>query len=160
VGGTAKLIEGTITTTVTDKTFDKELGQEATQLQGKLTITVSGIAYNDADIEALLTLTSQDKLSAGYTFDDAKTTVTVSDVQIKKNGKITAIAEMNAVTLPTVDLSAIRKTIAGKSVQKAGEYVRTIPGIASMAVEFRLSPTRKTLPINKNNISVRAAIAQ
>ncbi len=160
VGGTEKLIDGTIKTTVTDKSFDKELGEEATQLQGKLTITVTGVAYNEVDIKALLTSLSQDKLSTGYTFDDNKIPITVSNIQIKKDGKITAIAQMNAVTLPTIDLATIQKMITGKSVQKASEYVRTIPGIASMTVTFRLSPTKKQLPINTNNISVKASLVQ
>jgi hypothetical protein len=160
VGGTEKLIDGTIATTVTDKTFDKELGQEATQLTGKLTITVSGIAYNDVDIKALLTSLSQDKLSKGYTFDNSNITVTVSKIQIKKDGKIAASAAMNAVTLPTVDLTIIRKMITGKSVQKASEYVHTITGISAMKVIFRLSPTKNNLPINNNNILVKESVTQ
>jgi len=160
VGGTEKLIDGTIKTTVTNQTFDKELGEEATQLQGKLTITVSGIAYSDSDIKALLTSLSQDKLATGYTFDYTKISITVSNIQIKKDGKITATAVMSAVTFPTVDLSAIRKMITGKSVQQASDYVRTIPGIASMVVDFRLSPTKNQLPMNTNNISIKTSTVQ
>ena len=158
--GFQKVIEQTMKATVTDKSFDKELGQEAKEFTGKLTVTVTGTAYSDADVTALLTSLSLNQVPNGYSIDGTKTTVTVSNISVKKSGKITATAQMNAIALPMIDLSAIGKEITGKSIQAAGNYIRTLTGIASISVDVRLSPTRKTLPMNRHNITIKTAIEQ
>jgi hypothetical protein len=58
VSGSQKIIDDTIKTTVTEKVFNLEIDEEAKQLDGKLTVTMSGIAYTDADVRALLTSAS------------------------------------------------------------------------------------------------------
>jgi hypothetical protein len=154
VEGNDKLIDGTIKTSVTEKVFGQEIDQEATQLQGKLTITVSGIAYSESDVRAFLTTLAANTLPQGYVISDAKTTITVSNIQIKKDGKISAKAQMNAVALPTMDITGIRSTLAGKSLKNAEEILRKIPGIAGVTVSFQFSPTQGRLPMNKNNITI------
>jgi len=158
IGGNEKLIDGTVTTNVTQKTFNQQIDQQATQLTGKLTITVSGIAYNEADIQAYLTSGLGDKVPSGYVIDEHKTGITVSDVVVKKNGTITAKVAMHAVALPTIDTAAVKNAVAGKSLTSAQAYVHTLTGVAALEVQFRLSPTKQWLPLNKNNITVSLAI--
>ncbi len=160
VGGNIKLIDDTIKTTVTEKVFGQEIDQEATQLQGKLTISITGVGYSDSDIQALLSTLAADKVPAGYVINESKTTITLSNVRVLKNGKITATANMSAVALPTIDTASIRNNIAGKSIKDVETYLRTVTGIAGVTVTFRLSPSHARLPINKNNISVTTAVSQ
>lgn len=149
-----KLIDSTIKTTVTEKVFDQEIDEEAKQLHGKLTINIAGIAYSEADVRALLSTVSSENIPQGYQLNDTKTTITVSDVLVKKDGKITAKALMHAVALPTVDTGSIQKELAGKSMKKAQEYLRSLPGIGGVEMSFTYSPTQQFLPINKKNISI------
>ena len=132
VEGNDKLIDGTIKTSVTEKVFGQELDQEAKELQGKLTIAVSGIAYSESDVRAYLTTVASSTVPAGYAINDAKTTIEVTNIQIKKDGKITAKATMNAVALPTVDALVIQSALAGKSNKKYGRIslknYRALPG--------------------------------
>jgi hypothetical protein len=158
--GNDKLIDGTIKTSVTEKVFGQEIDQEAKQLQGKLTLTVSGIAYSDSDIRALLTTMATDTVPTGYLIQDAKTTISVTNIQIKKDGKITVKAQMNAIALPTIQTATIQSSLAGKSIKDAEDYLRKLTGVAGAEVSFRFSPTRGRLPINKNNISVSVSEQQ
>jgi hypothetical protein len=158
--GTDTLIDGTTQSTVTEKVFDQEIDQEATQLHGKLTVTISGTGYSANDVRAFLSTLANDKLPKGYVMDDAKSTITVSNIQIKKDGKITAKAQMSGVAFPALDAAAIKTALAGKSIKQAEEYLRGLSGIAGVEVTFRLSPMHDRLPINKNNISVIVAVGQ
>lgn len=160
VEGSEKLVDSTIKTTVTEKVFVQEIDEEAKQLQGKLTLTVSGIAYSEVDVQALLTTVAASQISSGYMINDAKTTITVSDVQVKKDGKMTAKATMSATALPTLDVGSIRKSLAGKSLKSVENYLRGLPGVGGVEVSFRLSPTKDRLPINKQNISVTISEAR
>ncbi len=158
IGGNEKLIDGTVTTNVTQKTFNQQIDQQASQLTGKLTITVSGIAYNEADVRAYLTSTLGDKIPAGYTIDEARTVISVSGVTVKKNGTITANVAMHAFALPTIDTTAVKNAVAGKGISFVQTYAKTLIGVAGLEVSFRLSPTKQWLPLNKNNITVSLAI--
>jgi hypothetical protein len=160
VEGNDKLIDGTIETSVTEKVFGQELDQEATELQGKLTIAVSGIAYSESDIRAFLTTVASESVPSGYVINDEKTTVEVTNIQIKKDGKISAKATMNAVALPTIDAAAVRSALAGKTIKAAEEYLKNLSGVAGAEVVFSLSPTRGRLPINKNNITVSVSVQE
>jgi hypothetical protein len=158
VGGTAKLIEDTIQTTVTDKSFAQELDQEATQLSGKVTVTVSGISYSDDDVKTLLKAFIAKDIPQGFTLSESRTQVSLNNVVVKKDGKITATATIKTDAGPTVDIAAIQKNLAGKKISDAEKYLRAMPGIAGMEVSFRMSFGKSRLPINAKNISVGLAI--
>jgi hypothetical protein len=158
VGGLAKLIEDTIKTTVTEKSFAQELDQEATQLSGKVTVTVSGISYSDDDVKTLLKAFIAKDIPQGFTLSESRTQVSLTNVKAQKNGKITATATIKSDAVPTVDIAAIQKNLAGKKISDAEKYLRTMPGIAGMEVSFRMSFGNKRLPINAKNISVGLAI--
>jgi hypothetical protein len=158
VGGTAKLIEDTIATAVTEKSFAQELDQEATQLSGKVTLTISGISYNDDDIKTLLAAFIAKDIPQGFTLSESRTQVSLTNVKVVKNGKITATATIKSDAVPTVDVAVIRKNLAGKTISDATAYLRAMPGIAGMEVSLRMSFGNKRLPINAKNISVGLAI--
>lgn len=160
VGGGEVLIEGTTKTSVTQKTFDQEIDQEANQLHGKLTVTVSGIAYSQQEIRSLFEKKGKLTAPAGYRLDTENTTISLSNIKVQKDGTITAQASMKAVALPMLDTAGMPKALAGKTLPEAEAYLRTLSGVAGMEVSFRFSPSKNRLPLNKNNISVSLAIAQ
>ncbi len=158
VAGASRLIEDTIETAVTAKSFAQELDQQTSQLSGKVTVTVSGISYSDDDIKTLLKAFIAKDIPQGFTLSESRTQVTLTNVVVKKDGKITATATIKSDAVPTIDIAAIQKQLAGKSISDATAYLRTLPGIAGMEVSFRMSFGSNRLPINAKNISVGLAI--
>ncbi len=158
VSGTEKLIDATIKTAVTEKVFAQELDQEATQLSGKLTITVSGISYSEDDIKTLLTAFIAKDIPSGYTLAEGRTSVTVEQVDVKKDGKITVKSAIKADAVPTLDISDIQKNLAGKKITDAETYLRGITGIGAVEFRFRTSLSHSRLPMNVKNILVEVAI--
>jgi hypothetical protein len=154
VSGSAKLIEDTIVTTVTAKSFAQELDQEASQVSGKVTVSVSGISYSDDDVKTLLKAFIAKDIPQGFTLSESRTQVSLTKVKVQKNGKITATATIKSDAVPTLDIAAIQKNIAGKKITDATAYLRTLPGVAGMKVLVRMSPWKNILPINTKNISV------
>jgi hypothetical protein len=158
VAGMAKLIEETIETTVTAKSFAQELDQQTSQLSGKVTVTVSGISYSDDDIKTLLKAFIAKDIPQGFTLSESRTQVSLTKVVVKKDGKITATATIKSDAVPTIDVAVIQKQLAGKSISDATAYLRTLPGIAGMKVSFRMNFGSTRLPVNAKNISVGLAI--
>lgn len=152
------LIDGTITTKVTEKVFDEELDQEAKQLHGNMTVSVKGIALDSADIKELLLSIIQEKMPAGYERDETQDTLETSKATVKKDGKITVEANFTAVAVPKLDTNSLKSSLAGKKIIEAESLLRETSGVASAEFRFQFSPTRNKLPINRKNITVTVAV--
>lgn len=159
VTGGEKLIEQTIKTTVASKTFTEELDQEAKDLHGKATITVTGTSYKEEDIKTLLlTLASKD-IQSGYIMNEGRTTTTVVSPVVKKDGTITAQASIRLVAIPKIDVDVIRKSLVGKSFVSAQTLLKQIQGVGSAEFVFKQSPGNK-LPLKATNITIDVVIVE
>ena len=160
VAGSDVLIDETVQTEVTAKQFTQELDQEATQLQGSITLTVSGVSYSRDDAVQLFSAGLASKLPQGYSLVPNRTEVMLSSVKVKKDGTVTANAAVSADAAPTLVIEDIQKALAGKTISHAGEYLRGLPGIGSVEFSFRWRLFQNRMPINSKNISVTVAVEE
>lgn len=152
--GGERLIDQTVKTAVSDKTFDQEIDQQASQLHGKITSTVTGISMSDEDVKSILTSLVSAKVPTGYALAPDQTTVSVSNVTVKKDGTITLTAKLTATALPNIDTEALKRQIAGKDVTAALAILKRTTGVAAAEYNFAWSPTKTRLPMNRNNITI------
>ncbi len=160
ITGSAKLIDATLKTTVTEKVFAQELDEEAKEVSGKITITVSGVSYSDADLTSIFENSVRDKLQTGYALVKERTQVSVQNVQVKKDGTSTMTVKISGVAIPTIDSESVRQSIAGKHMTRAQEYLQRTVGVGGVEFRFRWTIIPNRLPMNKNNISVTIAVQE
>lgn len=158
VAGGERLIDATIKTEVSEKVFDAELDEEASQLHGKVTVKVTGISIADSDINAALAPLVEDKIPAGYQIAPEQTKVDVSQVSVKKDGTITLVAKLTAVSLPEVDEAALKKKLAGQGVDEALNILKETRGVSGAEFRFALSPLHSRLPLSSNNITITVMV--
>ncbi|MBP9813866.1 hypothetical protein KBC80_01605 [Candidatus Woesebacteria bacterium] len=156
--GAERLIDQTVKTTVSEKIFDQELDQEAKELHGKVTITVSGISIRDEDVKAILTSLVAAKVPSGYSLSGGQADVTTSGISVKKDGKITLTATLKAVALPVIDNSGLISKLTGKDVKTATAILKDTVGVAGAEFRFALSPSQSRLPVNPKNITLSVAV--
>lgn len=156
--GAERLIDQTVKTVVSEKIFDQELDQEAKELHGKVTITVSGISIRDEDVKAILTSLVAAKVPSGYSLSGGQADVTTSGISVKKDGKITLTATLKAVALPVIDNSGLISKLTGKDVQTATAILKATVGVAGAEFRFALSPSQSRLPVNPKNITLSVAV--
>lgn len=159
VTGGEKLIEQTIKTTVANKSFTEELDQEAKELHGKATITVAGISYKEEDIKTLLLTLASVDIQSGYIMNEGRTTITVVNPVLKKDGSISALASMRLVAIPKIDVNDMRKSLVGKSFVSAQTLLKQIQGVGSAEFVFKRS-LRNTLPFKATNITIDVVIVE
>lgn len=160
VSGAEKLIDATIKTAVTDKSFTQELDQETSELAGKVTVTVSGIAYSEDDGKSLLTSSLSADVPPGYTLMDGKTSITISSATVKKDGTITVSMQGKALAIPQLDVQTLQKNIVGKNLVAAQEYLKSVNGVGGVTFTFRRSPFTDRLPGSANNISLAVTVLE
>ncbi|MBI4065191.1 hypothetical protein HY409_02385 [Candidatus Gottesmanbacteria bacterium] len=158
VEGSEKLIDETIKTSVSEKSFTEELDQEASELHGKLTLVMSGISYSEHDIASLLSSVVADKVPQGYTVDTTSVTTSIENALIKKDGTITVSTSLKGSALPSLDIEEIKKNITGKKLDTSQDYLKRLPGVGGAEFRFRFSLSKDKLPANSHNVSISIAI--
>jgi hypothetical protein len=160
VAGGRKLIDATIKTAVTEKTFAQELDQEASQVSGKVTLTVTGMSYSESDISAIIAALSTPDVPSGYTLAPSRTSLVVKSTKVAKDGSVTMPISFTALALPQIDENAVRSAIAGKNLDRAQEALKQFEGVVGIEVAIRLTPWKNRLPVNRKNISVSVSIQE
>lgn len=160
LGGAQKLIDATLKTEVSEKVFDQELDQEARELHGKVTLTISGLSYSEEDIKRLMADFVAQQVPSNYSLSDGRTVVTVVQAQTKKNRTVALSVKLESTILPKLDLEEVRRKLAGQRLTPAIEELKGLPGVAGAEVRFRWSLTQNRLPLNKRNISVSLAVQE
>lgn len=154
VSGKDQMITQTIKTTVKEKQYVEEIDQEAKDLHGSLTISVSAYTYNEDDVKSLLSGVAQSDVPPGYSVNPGRTSVTIGNVTVAKDGKMTSQASLSTSAIPTIDEVSVKKTIAGKKLSDVESQLRNIPGVASAEFTFKSAWKKDALPTNPDHISV------
>jgi hypothetical protein len=153
VGGTKKLIEETIKTTVAEKTFTEELNQETSQLHGKVSMNVSGIAYDEQILKDVLFEKAKTTVPTGYELLRDETTVTIGKMTVRKNGTIAVTVSLNGKAKPFLNATELKKMIAGKRVSDSMQTLRGLTGVSDVDIRFSYALFQQAIP-KESNITI------
>ena len=138
---------------VDKKNFDKNVGDQASQVTLTGTVTYQGISYAKND---LVSLAANLFNSQNITINKDNLNVNVKDTKTKTNKDVDANLDIQAILLPKIDNAALAKQIAGQSVTKAKTELSSISRVSSVIIS--ISPNipllPKSLPRNSKNIKI------
>ena len=160
VTGGEKLIDDTIQTKIVERNFAQELDQESTELQGSITVEVTGVSYNEDDVYALLSDSLSGRLPEGFAIVEGKRILEIQNVVVAKDGTIRVNAALATTAAATLDLNEVGRNLAGKTRDQAVAYLKSIQGVAAASFDIRWSIGVNRLPYNQRNISVSIALAE
>ncbi len=146
------LLPNFVSETVDKKDFDKNAGDEASQVTLTGTVSYQGISYNKNDIVSLaLNLFN----SKDITINKDNLNVNVKDMKAKDK-EVDANLNIQALLLPKVDDGTLTKQIAGQSFAKAEGILSNLKQVSSVSIS--LSPNLplipKNLPRDSKNIKI------
>jgi len=123
------------------------------------TILVKSNRFKEEDIKTLLLTLASKEIHSGYIMNEGRTTITVTNPVLKKDGSITAQASVQLVTIPKIDVDVIRKSLVGKSFTNAQLLLKQIQGVGSAEFVFKRS-MRNKLPLKATNITIDVVIVE
>jgi len=131
-----------LTTAVDKKSFDKDVGEEATSVNLDATVSFTSATYSKKDLEKFILdlLSKQDpnlspsKETLSYTIDDVS----------EDNGDISAKLQMKGFLVPKIEKEKVAQNIAGKSFDEAESILIQLPQVKN--TEVKLSPNIPLLP--------------
>ncbi len=135
--------------------FDHNVGDQAESLKLSLSLSATGLA---ADREKLLEYAKgilNNKTPGGYTLSSDHVDFKFTFVSAQE-GKYTYDVVVGGNFLPTVDTDKIKKTILGKTVSSATDYLNSVPGFdhADVALKIKFPGPLKTIPRIAKNIII------
>lgn len=149
-----KLILDSITSQTASEDLDHKIGDSADTINLKLTVRTKGVVINQSDLAKVTAAEINPIVPSGFTVQLIET----SNLSIKKTTPDSSQISISATarTVPQIDNQIIVKTIAGKSLEKAREYLQTLPGIVK--IDFQISPAipviTSRLPFRPSRIEV------
>lgn len=157
LGSEEKLVEDTVALTVKEKKFDKEVGEEAAELNLTLSATFKALAYNEKEIKDHFLKSLEEATPPGYELAREETKIEIVGVN-KKEKETTLKMVAKAKLLPKLNLEEIRKNIVGKKKTLAEEYLRNLDGVSQVEIiiKFPLPLGLGTLPRLPQNITLEA----
>lgn len=139
---------------ITNKDFDKGVGEEATSLSLTLKAEVPLWRYQVSDLNTLLTSALAADIPSGFTLDPVNTTISLQEFDTDKQGVITAKAAVNAKLTPNIPIDEFTKKLSGLSVIKANSLLQTIAGYqkAKILINPPIPYLSTYLPTNPSRI--------
>lgn len=123
-----KLIEETITTKEAQRTFDHQVGDEATTLSLSLKIKASALTFSKDDFASFIEKQLLSSIPAGY----EKTPETLQSQfeirKIERDGSVQLKSHVAMELLPQVDFQKTKSNLVGRPWSNAQEYLRSVPG--------------------------------
>ena len=148
-----RLIERTITSSVNEKRFNKEVGEETTELELTLSMTFKGITYNEKDVKEKLLKNIQETAPQGYELNEEETRIETLEVETKENESILKVAVKTSL-IPELNLEEIRKNIAGKKQSLAEGYLKNLGGVTKVEINIQFPLNLQILPHLPQNIKI------
>ena len=130
------LIPETIVYTTANEELDRKIDEQADNVQLKLNIKAKGQLATKSELSTAISKELNPLIPSGFTIQE----IVNQKFTFKKTGgfDVFVIAKL----LPKVDLEEMVRTLAGKKLEQAKEYIQTVPSVTS--VSFSISPS---LPI-------------
>ncbi len=155
-----KILEEALTEEISKKSYNKNVGDQASEFSLNMTVTYKGTAYSDSDLKEIVAKLVQTNVPEGFELSLAESE-TQSDVsKVDKDGKVTFLARFRAKLIPKIDASQIGKQIRGKTPAEAAEILKGYENVLGSEIKLRppLPAPIARLPFFEKNIKVEVSL--
>lgn len=147
-------IPDSVTVTVDSKTFNRKVGDEADSLSLDMSVTAQGLSIPRDAINKMASTLLSNQVPSGFSFRPEETQ---SDFNVQKgtNGASATIS-LSAHLLPDIKPEEVARSVRGKNLTRAQEFLSTIPGFvkATITISPSFPSPVKVLPWILKHIDV------
>lgn len=151
-------IEDAVGATVSSRTFNRKVGDEAGNLKLSMTLEVSGLVANKSHLTDIARELLKDQAPGGFVLRDDQIAMEF-DVEAETRGVWEVGVLFAANLLPEVKTDDIARAISGKYPNVVQSYLASIPGYVRAEIKFmpQLPGKLGSLPRVVKNITVEVA---
>ncbi len=139
-----KYIQGSVKSTISSETFNKNVNDETDTLQLTQTITAEGLIYYQTDMDRLLDQLVKDFIPKGFALSDKERETSVqvlgsTATTVLNNNEADLQVTLKAFIIPDITEDKIKQDIMGMTPQQANDYLNNINNVKSFALS--ITPT-------------------
>lgn len=155
-----KILEEALSEQITKKSFNKNVGDQATEVSLNLTAKYKGTTFDDKDLRLFVSKLVTTDVPEGFELklEDTETQADVS--KLEKDGKLIFLARFKAKLFPKIDTQNLKNQIKGKSVGETEKIIKEMDNI--LGSEVKISPSLPSflqrLPILTRNINIEVGL--
>lgn len=160
--GDAIFIADSVKVEVTDSTYSKAVGDEASEVSLDMSVTATGLTVPKEQVQSLAELLLKDQVPDGFSLKPEQTKADFQLASEVSDGVWEFDVNLSANLLPSVNTDDIRSQISGKYPKDVEGYLSTIPGYsrATVTLNPRLPGFLGVIPRVTKNISVEVVAEQ
>lgn len=159
-GKNLKILPEALVEEITKKTFNKRVGDQASEFSLNLTIHYKGTAYSDGDLKSIVAKLVSTDIPADFELNLAQTETLADVSKLEKDGKLVFLARFNAKLMPKLDINKIKSAIKGKTPAGAADILKSYENV--LGSEIKITPSLPSpfqiLPILEQNIKVEVGL--
>jgi len=154
------LIEGSAASLISQKVFDRKVGEEANQLGLNLKLKLTALAYEEEEIRHLAKEVMTKKIPDNYEFKEEESKIQFEPQGTSKEGKSIFKVRLFAKLIPEFDFQKIKRDLSGKYPVLGKSYLQNLPSV--VGTEIKISPQLPdkilTFPRKMENIDLKIKI--
>jgi len=151
-----KILDRTLSGTVIQKKFDKEVDEEGTELSLEMTMHFTIYGFRENDLWPILEKTVANSVPLGFDIRKTEVKMEIVSFEKKKDGSFALKTNFTVPLSPKVNEEEIKKNLKGKTLKEAENYLRGLGNLAGFEIKFlRTTPLlRDRLPSRSQNIKI------
>ncbi|MCX6726154.1 MAG: hypothetical protein NT052_02495 [Candidatus Shapirobacteria bacterium] len=152
-----KLVDTSLTTQITEKTFNKKIDDEANSLSLNLKIQATVLSFSEEEFKQLAGEQIKNLIPDGFSYDSNQTEMSFKTKESSEKNIFVFEAHFKANLVPQLDLETIRKNLLGKKPVIGETYLSNLSHVDSFTAEInpRLPEGIATFPRVLKRITIK-----
>jgi hypothetical protein len=135
-GSDYQISDQAIKVVIASKTYDKKVGDEATEVSLSLALSATAATYSGQDLKELLSKILEQKTPDGYELASEGLQTSAELQNVEGSGDLTFLGRVRANLIPKFDRDELAGNLAGKKPAAAESYLKEIPSVVSYEVDI------------------------
>jgi hypothetical protein len=156
LSGDEKILSEALTEKITNTSYSKKVGDQATDFNLDMTIHFTGTAYSDNDLKSIVSQLVQTNVPDGYQLNLAGTQTQADVSTLQPDGKLIFLAKFKASLTPKLDENKVKDQIKGKSPTQAAKIIQGFDNVIGSDISLKpnLPGPLKIIPFFTKNINI------
>lgn len=154
------LLEESIKSSTIDKSFSKEIDEEATEVGLSLKLKLVALSYSEEEMNNLIVEIVKDEIPASFEFRKEESETEFKFKETTEEGITVFDVKILANLVPQLDLEKIKKDLTGKYPVLGKTYLENLANVAGAEIKItpRLPARLLTFPRITKNITIEVQV--
>jgi hypothetical protein len=131
------LVEESLASQVLEKTFDKKVGEESSQVKLSLQLKTTALSFQENEFKQLVEVEIRNLVPDDFEYDSEKTEIDFEPETSSDKDVFSFRARFKADLVPKINLEEIKKNLLGKKPVIGKTYLSNLANVASFEAEIR-----------------------